>query len=35
MIDNTSHTDLAETILEESGYTEMWKNDRSADAPAG
>ncbi|MCO5058030.1 MAG: UvrD-helicase domain-containing protein [Rhizobiaceae bacterium] len=33
MIDNTSHTDLAETILEESGYTEMWKNDRSADAP--
>ncbi len=23
-----------ETILEESGYTDMWKNDRSAEAPA-
>ena len=29
----TSQTDLAETILEESGYTEMWQLDRSADAP--
>ena len=28
-----SHTDLAEMILDESGYTEMWQNDRSADAP--
>ena len=27
------HTELAEIILEESGYTEMWKNDRSAEAP--
>ncbi|TIT72925.1 MAG: ATP-dependent DNA helicase, partial [Mesorhizobium sp.] len=27
------HTELAETILEESGYTDMWKNDRSAEAP--
>ncbi|WP_246734061.1 ATP-dependent helicase, partial [Oharaeibacter diazotrophicus] len=27
------HTDLAELILEESGYTEMWQNDRSAEAP--
>jgi DNA helicase II / ATP-dependent DNA helicase PcrA len=27
------HTDLAELILEESGYTQMWQNDRSADAP--
>jgi DNA helicase-2/ATP-dependent DNA helicase PcrA len=27
------HTELAEMILEESGYTEMWKNDRSAEAP--
>ncbi|MBN9019545.1 MAG: UvrD-helicase domain-containing protein [Rhizobiales bacterium] len=27
------HTELAETILEESGYTEMWQQDRSADAP--
>jgi DNA helicase-2/ATP-dependent DNA helicase PcrA len=32
-LDTTPHTELAETILEESGYTEMWKNDRSADAP--
>ncbi|MEP3427202.1 MAG: UvrD-helicase domain-containing protein [Roseibium sp.] len=27
------HTDLAEIILDESGYTEMWRLDRSADAP--
>lgn len=27
------HTDLAEIILEESGYTDMWQNDKSADAP--
>ncbi|MBW3095897.1 ATP-dependent helicase [Pseudohoeflea coraliihabitans] len=26
--------ELAEVILEESGYTEMWQNDRSADAPS-
>src|SRR4029078_9299581 len=28
-----SHTELAEMILEESGYTEMWQQDRSADSP--
>ena len=28
-----SHTELAELILEETGYTEMWQADRSADAP--
>ncbi|HTV67471.1 MAG TPA: UvrD-helicase domain-containing protein [Rhizobiaceae bacterium] len=33
MIDTTRHTELAEIILEESGYTDMWKNDRSAEAP--
>ncbi|MCR4267113.1 ATP-dependent helicase [Nitratireductor sp. ZSWI3] len=33
MLDKTPHTELAETILEESGYTDMWKNDRSAEAP--
>ncbi len=33
LIDTTPHTELAEQILEESGYTDMWKNDRSADAP--
>ena len=27
------HTDLAEMILDESGYTEFWQNDRSAEAP--
>ncbi len=32
-LDRTPHTELAETILEESGYTAMWQNDRSADAP--
>jgi DNA helicase-2/ATP-dependent DNA helicase PcrA len=33
LIETKPHTELAEIILEESGYTEMWKNDRSADAP--
>ena len=27
------HTELAEIILDESGYTDMWQADRSADAP--
>jgi DNA helicase-2/ATP-dependent DNA helicase PcrA len=33
-LENTSHTELAEQILEESGYTDMWKADKTADAPA-
>ncbi|MFD1199482.1 ATP-dependent helicase [Brucella gallinifaecis] len=33
LIDNTPHTELAETILDESGYTNMWQNDKSAEAP--
>src|SRR5690606_28048315 len=33
LLDNTPHTELAETVLEESGYTDMWKNDKSPDAP--
>jgi len=33
LLDRTKHTELAELILEESGYTDMWKNDRSAEAP--
>jgi len=33
LLENTPHTELAETILEESGYTDMWKNDKSAEAP--
>ncbi|KRB22836.1 MULTISPECIES: ATP-dependent helicase [Mesorhizobium] len=32
-LETKPHTELAETILEESGYTDMWKNDRSAEAP--
>jgi ATP-dependent DNA helicase UvrD/PcrA len=28
----TSHTELAEIVLDESGYTDMWQKDRSADA---
>ncbi len=32
-MEGLSHTELAEIILEESGYTEMWQADRSADAP--
>jgi DNA helicase-2/ATP-dependent DNA helicase PcrA len=27
-----AHNELAEIVLEESGYTDMWKKDRSADA---
>ncbi len=33
MLDNTPHTELAEIILDESGYTAMWQADRSAEAP--
>ncbi|WP_181707407.1 ATP-dependent helicase [Chthonobacter rhizosphaerae] len=32
-LDALKHTELAELILEESGYTAMWQNDRSAEAP--
>src|SRR5204862_7018630 len=28
----TAHTELAEIVLDESGYTDMWQKDRSADA---
>ena len=31
-LDTLTHTELAETVLDESGYTEMWQKDRSADA---
>ena len=33
MAQTTPHTELAEIILEESGYTDMWKADKSADSP--
>ncbi len=32
-IDTSPHTELAEIVLDESGYTNMWQNDRAADAP--
>jgi DNA helicase-2/ATP-dependent DNA helicase PcrA len=32
MLSTHRHTEVAETILEESGYIDMWKKDRSADA---
>jgi len=32
-LDAMPHTELAELILDDSGYTEMWQNDRSPDAP--
>ncbi|MGI6245569.1 MAG: ATP-dependent helicase [Pseudochelatococcus sp.] len=31
-LENTAHTELAETVLDESGYTAMWQNDRSPEA---
>jgi DNA helicase II / ATP-dependent DNA helicase PcrA len=30
--DSVPHTQLAEIVLDESGYTDMWQKDRSADA---
>jgi DNA helicase-2/ATP-dependent DNA helicase PcrA len=30
--DTLPHTELAEIVLDESGYTDMWQKDRSADA---
>ena len=30
--DSLPHNELAEIVLDESGYTEMWQNDKSADA---
>ena len=31
-VKTVKHTELAEIVLDESGYTEMWQKDRSADA---
>lgn len=33
LLETMTHTELAEQILEESGYTDMWKNDKTAEAP--
>lgn len=30
---NANHLELAEQILDESGYTEMWQNDKTPEAP--
>ncbi|MHC5652708.1 ATP-dependent helicase [Stappia sp. ICDLI1TA098] len=32
-LEGMPHTELAEIVLDESGYTEMWRADRSAEAP--
>ena len=32
MADGLPHTELAEIVLDESGYTEMWQNDKSPEA---
>ncbi len=32
MIDKVPHTELAEIVLDKSGYTEMWQKERTADA---
>ncbi len=33
LAEEVPHTELAGIVLDESGYTEMWQNDRSPDAP--
>jgi len=33
LLDKKPHTELAQIILDESGYTAMWQNDKSAEAP--
>ena len=33
LVDTLPHDELAEIVLDESGYTEMWQNDRSPEAP--
>ncbi|MCW9002861.1 MAG: UvrD-helicase domain-containing protein [Rhodospirillales bacterium] len=33
LLAHTSHAEVAATILDESGYTEMWRLDKSPDAP--
>ncbi len=32
-LNDISHIELAEMVLDESGYTEMWQNDKSPEAP--
>ena len=35
MLGRDGHVVTAATVLDESGYTEMWKRDKSPEAPAG
>jgi DNA helicase II / ATP-dependent DNA helicase PcrA len=32
-LETESHVDIVQMVLEESGYTDMWRQDKSADAP--
>ncbi|WP_240002510.1 ATP-dependent helicase [Oleisolibacter albus] len=32
-VDRVAHTDLAQSILDESGYTRMWQEDKTPEAP--
>jgi len=34
MLNTARHTEIAELVLDESGYTAMWQNDKSPQAPA-
>ena len=34
LLDGMPHPELVETVLDESGYTEMWQQDKSANAPS-
>jgi DNA helicase II / ATP-dependent DNA helicase PcrA len=34
MLNSVRHTEVAELVLDESGYTAMWQNDKSPQAPA-
>jgi DNA helicase-2/ATP-dependent DNA helicase PcrA len=34
MLNSARHTEVAELVLDESGYTAMWQNDKSPQAPA-
>jgi len=33
LLDHLQHTDLAQQVLDESGYTQMWQTDKSPEAP--
>ena len=35
MLDGLPHTELAEIVLDESGYTQMWLDDKSPTRRAG